>query len=127
MTLRVRALTSGADGALYGGNDYSFGHGAVDFYADERETVGQIVLTRLRLWEGEWFVDTSDGTPYETQVLGTGTQGRRDMAIQERILGSPGVVRIAAYSSSFDGATRTFTISGTTIDTIFGQVAFVAP
>ena len=37
--------------------DYAFGRGGADMHADTPEAVGQAVLTRLRLFAGEWFVD----------------------------------------------------------------------
>ena len=36
--------------------DYAFGRGGADMHADTPEAVGQAVLTRLRLFAGEWFV-----------------------------------------------------------------------
>ena len=43
--------------------DYAFGRGGADMHADTPEAVGQAVLTRLRLFAGEWFVDLKEGTP----------------------------------------------------------------
>ncbi len=99
--------------------DYSLGSGA-DFLSNSPEAVAQAVLTRLRLWLGEWFVDTSDGTPYLTEILGKRKGGKNpDGAIRQRILGTTGVTEITDYSSSFDGSTRKFTVSAT-ITTDYG-------
>ena len=43
--------------------DYAFGRGGADMHADTPEAVGQAVLTRLRLFAGDWFVDLKDGRP----------------------------------------------------------------
>lgn len=99
--------------------DYVFGAGSSEFLVNSPEAVGQAVLTRLLLMQGEWFLDTSEGTPYSTQILGTGTQALYDQAIQQRILGTPDVLRIDSYASVLDDQ-RNLTVS-CTITTQFGQ------
>lgn len=100
--------------------DYTIGTGA-DFYVDSPEAVAQAVLTRLRLWRGEWFVDTRDGTPWMEEILGKRVRTRSpDAAIKQRILGTEGVTEILSYSSSFDGNTRRMKVDAT-IATRYGQ------
>lgn len=82
--------------------DFIFGQGAAEFLVDSPAAVAQAVHTRLRLSKGEWFLDTTDGTPYATEILGAGTQSLYDSAIKGRVLGTPGVTSIDAYSSSLD-------------------------
>jgi len=106
--------------------DCSFGQGQANFYVDQVEGVAQAVATRLKLNLGEWFLDTTDGTPFDTQVLGKYTQASYDAAIQARILGTPGVTGITAYSSSFNGQTRTLTITAT-ISTAYGSTTITVP
>jgi hypothetical protein len=108
------------------GGDYSFGHGPADFYVDQPEAVAQLVLTRLGLWLGEWFLDTSDGTDWNAKVLGRRTEGTRDAVIQARTLQTPGVKEITSYSSSLDRNTREFSVNAL-INTIFGQVTISGP
>lgn len=99
--------------------DYVLG-GQSAFLINSPETVAQAVLTRLKLWRGEWFVDTRDGTPYLQQILGERRVGRNpDAAIRARILGTEGVREIVDYSSQFDGDTRRLVFSAT-ISTIYG-------
>src|SRR6516225_7250685 len=81
--LRVRKMTS--DG------DYIWGHQQNDFWLNAPDGVAQAVLTRLRLFVGEWYLDVTDGTPWTTQVLDKYTQDQYDAAIRDRILGTPGV------------------------------------
>lgn len=88
--------------------DYVVG---VPFLVDSPELVAQLIRTRLRLWQGEWFADTSEGTPYLTDVLGERYLKNPDAAIRQRILGTPGVTELVAYSSSFDGSSRKFTVN----------------
>lgn len=81
------------------------------FYTNTPQAVAQAVLTRLKLWLGEWFIDTTDGTPYLTQVLGTRLGKAPDAAIKSRILGTPGVTQLISYNSSFTGSTRVLTVT----------------
>lgn len=98
--------------------DYTLGTGA-DFYRDQPEAVAQAVGTRLKLWTGEWFLDKTEGTPYN-QILGKSDPLTRDALLKERILGTAGMQAIDDYSSDFNGDARRFTVSAT-IDTIYGQ------
>lgn len=91
------------------------------FHVNTPAAVGQAVKTRLRLFMGEWFLDHKEGLNM-ANILGVRTQATRDIEIQQRILGTPGVKAIADYSSSIVNLkTRAFTVN-TTIDTIYGVV-----
>lgn len=97
-----------------------FGAGRSDYLSDSPETVGQRVETRLSLFTGTWFTDTSDGTPYDTQLLGERTKAIYDAMVRRRILRTPGVIQIAEYDSQINVDTRKVTIKAT-IDTIYGR------
>lgn len=99
--------------------DYTFGQGVKNFLINTPVTVGQAILTRLRLLTGEWFLDTSEGTPYATQVQGKNTGGTRDTAIRNRILGTEGVTSIASYSSELT-PDRKFNVNAV-VNTVYGQ------
>lgn len=99
--------------------DYVFGRGAGNFYKDQPEAVGQAVKTRLGLILGEWFLDITQGTPYNSQILGAGKIGLYDRAIQDVIINTQGVTGLVAYSSQVDPNTRAATVSAT-IDTAYG-------
>lgn len=113
-TIRYRQLTSSGD--------YRFGGGAV-FLVDSPDAVRQAILTRLKLGVGDWFLDLDEGTDYRGSILGYGTQGTRDLEIQDRILGTPGVLEIVSYESVVDAVKRSFTVSAT-VSTVFGQTTF---
>lgn len=98
--------------------DYTFGHSQTDFLVDSPEAVAQAILTRLNLSTGEWFLNTSDGTPMD-QILGTGHQTTFDQAIKDRILNTPGVIGITSYFSTIDSVVRSIRISAT-VDTLYG-------
>ena len=89
-------------------------------HADTPEAVGQAVLTRLRLFAGEWFVDLKEGTPYVPGVLGKHTQDTYDPVFRERILDTEGVTGIVSYASSFDGETRKLSVRAV-IGTVYGE------
>ncbi|QEE24532.1 hypothetical protein CS053_08470 [Rhodanobacter glycinis] len=105
--------------------DYTFGNSSADFYIDEPEAVSQAVQTRLELFTGEWFLDTSDGTPWNTDVLGKNTSASYDMVIKERILGTPGVMSIDSYSSTLDRNTRNLAVAAT-VTTQYGKTTVQA-
>jgi hypothetical protein len=107
--------------SLDANGDYVVG---LSFLSNSPATVAQAVLTRLKLWRGEWFLDTSDGTPWRQDILGR-PNGNPDVFIKQRILGTPGVTSIVTYSSTYSGPTRQFTVSGT-LDTLYGVTSFVA-
>lgn len=100
--------------------DYTFGQQATNFYVDVPEAVAQAVKTRLGLIQGEWFLDTTIGTPYNSQILGAGMVSKYDAAIQDVILNTIGVNRIVSYASQVDPSSRAATVT-CTIDTIYGQ------
>jgi hypothetical protein len=80
--------------------DFTFGQSSNNYYLNTPAGVGQLVLTRLLLFTGEWFINITDGTPWMTQILGYNTQATRDRAIKARILDTQGVVSILNYSST---------------------------
>jgi hypothetical protein len=99
--------------------DMTFGHQQQNFYRDQPEAVAQAVLTRLKLWAGEWFLDQSDGTPYQQAALGMRTQQSLDPAMRARILQTPGVLSLDLFSLFLDPNARHISI-GATITTIYG-------
>jgi hypothetical protein len=109
--MRVRALDANGD--------MTFGAGAQNFLVDSPQAVLQCVLTAMKLWQGEWFLDTTAGIPWNTQVLGADTQPLYDNAIRTAIRAVQGVTGISSYSSSFNPSTRVLTVS-VTITTQFG-------
>lgn len=101
--------------------DYIFGGGIANFFIDTPEAVAQAIGTRLRLDQGDWFLDISDGTAWRTGVLGNRTSSTRDAILRARILDTPGVNNIISYSSTFDPNTRKFSVQ-VAVNTIFGPV-----
>jgi len=101
--------------------DYTFGQGTANFWINQANGVAQSVQTRLGLWEGEWFLDNTEGTPYAQQILGYNTKSLYDMALKARILATQGVSSIDNYSSSFNPVTRALTVDALSIVTIYSK------
>lgn len=108
--MKVRKLTASGD--------YRLGHGDRDFHVDTAEGVAQNVMTRLALWQGQWFIDTSEGTPWLQRILGK--HNAVDTVIKTRILDTPGVISISEYESILNPDTRSMTVTAT-LETEYGQ------
>lgn len=100
--------------------DMCFGAQQADFLRDSPEAVAQAVLTRLRLWVGEWFLDTSAGTPWQQAGLGVGKSRTVEPMVRARILDTEGVTGIESMSMDFEPNSRTAMIDAT-ITTAYGQ------
>lgn len=109
--MRVRKVDANGDYVLTGtGNDY---------YIDNAQAVAQLIQDALQLFSGEWFLDTSVGMPWRTEVLGKYTAATYDTVIKEQILSTDGVQAITSYSSTYNPATRSLTVN-VTVETIYG-------
>ena len=82
--------------------DYNFGSQLASFLVDSPETVAQAILTRLQLFRGEWFPDTSVGAPTLEAAFGEGASGAYDREVQTIILETPGVLEFVSYYSFMD-------------------------
>lgn len=110
---------------LSASGDYQIGQGQANFLINTPATVAQAVQTRLFLIAGEWFLDTTTGVPYSTEIFGYGTEATRDIAIQEIILETQGVTEITDYASTFNPTTRKFSVAAT-INTQYGPTTITA-
>jgi hypothetical protein len=100
--------------------DMVFGNQQADFYRDKPEAVAQAVWTRLRLWVGEWFIDVTEGTPYQQAALGTNKSKTIEPAIRARILGTEGVTSIESFDMIVDPDNRVTSIYAV-INTAYGS------
>jgi hypothetical protein len=74
---------------------------------------------------GEWFVDVTDGTPWNTEVLGERTQQTRDVVVRDRVNTTPNVTAMTAYQSQMDVNQRTWTAT-MAVATAYGAVILQA-
>lgn len=98
-----------------------FGNGQADFLTNSPEAVAQAVETTLRLWLGEWYLNTNDGTPWLEGVFGYNSQEEADQTLIQTVLGVQGVQDITNWQSSVDPVTRKYTSVSATLDTIYGK------
>ena len=98
----------------------TFGNSQLNFLQNSPPTVGQVVMTYMKLWLGEWYLDTSQGVPYPLGILGKYTQAEADSMIQDQILSVQGVTEISSYSSTINPVTRSLRVT-VTINTLYGQ------
>ena len=115
-TITVRAL--GAN------NDPLEGQGRANFISD-LDAVAQIIRTRLLLFEGEWWEDVTEGTPWWQKILGFGGAGRNQQTIAlligRRIAGSPFVISLSNVAFAYDPSTRQFQYQAA-VKTAFGTL-----
>jgi len=111
-TILVRALDQNGDPMRGGG---------LNNFLTDLDVVAQIVETRLKLLQGEWFLNTADGTPLFQSLLGHATTIQAVATIlRSRILGTPYVTGIAGFAFSYatDGRALNFSAQ---VNSIFGQ------
>lgn len=100
--------------------DMQFGNGTANFYKDTPEAIAQNIYTRLKLWLGEWYLDTDEGTDWLGKCLGKNSMDSALLEIKQRILGTTGVNSIQNFSASIEPTSRKLTITGT-VNTIYGD------
>lgn len=90
------------------------------------ERVKQNLDIKLKLWRGEWFLDTEFGTPYLESILGKQlTLSGVLAALRKSILEVKDVRKITSFTYEFNNSTRKLTIEFTA-DTPFGLVEVTA-
>jgi len=123
-------------GRLHGGSLYDLKMVNGDFVLtdDSGATTGaatngilQQLVTRLRWFLGEWFLNVDGGTPWLQQILRHDADPSTvDALLQEVILGTPGVLVLTAYSGEANLAKRTYRVSFT-VKTTAGVVSYTLP
>jgi len=79
---------------------------------DETEEIAQMLRTRLKLYRGEWFLNTGEGVPWLQEILGkTNTKNGIESIIKDQILQTPGVKSLEEFSSEINTATRQLNVS----------------
>lgn len=99
--------------------DYTFGRGDNTWLINSPEAVAQAVKTRFLLWRGQWFLDTSAGTPWVQSVLGKQRPEAYNLAIRKHLLETNGVNSIISFDTTLNTSSRRVIFTAT-IDTIYG-------
>lgn len=105
--------------------DYTFGQGDNTWLINSPEAVAQAIKTRFELWRGQWFLDTTEGTPWIQSVLGKQRPETYNLAIRQRILETRGVNSITDFSTTINSDTRRVTFTAT-IDTLYGTTTLTS-
>lgn len=110
---------------LSASGDVLWGQGQANFLSD-LPAVAQVVLTRLRLFQGEWWAATNDGLPLWQSILGQSGSPQNlqqiELLISQRIRGAPYVVSTSQVLTSYNSASRGPYKYSATVNTIFGQM-----
>lgn len=105
--------------------DYTFGRGDDTWLINSPEAVAQAIKTRFELWYGQWFLDTTEGTPWIQSVLGKQNPEVYSLAIRQRILETKGVNAITAFNTTVDTSTRRVTFTAT-VETLYGTTTLTS-
>lgn len=90
------------------------------------DRVRQNLLIKLRLWTGEWFLDTEFGTPYLESILGKDLSLNGALAaLKTSILEVADVSDITAFTHAFDRSARKLTVNFE-VATPFGLIRMTA-
>jgi hypothetical protein len=104
--------------------DPMYGHGDADFISDI-DAVAQIILTKLRLFQGEWWENLAEGTPMFQSILGVPGAGKHPQTIslilKTRIEQVDWVTGVSDITTSYDATSRAFAFTAT-VQTIFGPL-----
>ncbi|HGJ5883964.1 hypothetical protein [Arsenophonus sp.] len=104
-------------------SDYSFGQGDNTFLTNTPDAVALAIKTRLSLWQGQWFLDSEEGTPWLQSVLGKPYLDAYGMTIKQRILDTQGVTTLSDFNVNQNSTTRKLTITAT-VKTQYGETSF---
>jgi len=81
-------------------------------FTSEQKEIAQTVVTRLKLFLGEYFRDITDGTSWFQDILGKGQSlDVRDAVIKRRVLQTSGVLSIFEFNTDFDLQERKYSVS----------------
>jgi hypothetical protein len=90
------------------------------------QAVAQAILTRLKLFQGEWWENLSLGLPMFQTILGQLASARglqaMQLAVQQVILGTPNVTNITSMDVQFDDNTCRLQITAV-VQTAFGEAS----
>lgn len=96
---------------------------ALQNFLTDINAVAQIIATRLKLLEAEWYENTSDGTPLFQSLLGNATTlSAVSLVLRQRILSTPYVTGINSFSLEYGSSGRAYSFQAS-VQTQFGPVS----
>lgn len=80
------------------------------------DAIGQNQKTNLKMYFGEWFLDTEIGVPWFQAILGKGSNPAVvDALLKNAIANTPGTISIEDFSLDLDETTRELTLEYETL------------
>lgn len=94
-------------------------------FLDGAERVRQHIDVKLKLWQGEWFLDTEFGTPYLASILSKQISlAAAVAALKASILAVDGVQTITRFDYTFNRSARDLDVSFDVL-TPFGNLSII--
>lgn len=91
--------------------DISATAGKINLLSTVQEAVVQRLNTKLKTFTGEWFLNTTYGTPYRQQLIGKGLSiQERDALLIDLINDDPDVQRIVYFQSDYTSNNRRYSV-----------------
>lgn len=92
------------------------------------DSVIQFTMQRLRLFLGEWFMNTQDGVPWYQQILvKNADKATVDGLLRDCILATPGVTALLSFQSTQDRSKRIMTVSFTILTAMGKRLSSSVP
>lgn len=104
--------------------DWTFGRGR-ESYATRSECVRQKVLTRLRSFKNDWFMNTDDGIDWLGNMARRGTRTKLESEIRSCILQTGGVKQLTVFTTQYEPKNRKLRVAATYLD-IYGNSSEVS-
>lgn len=96
--------------------------GSLNDFVSDVDAVAQILATRIKLLQGELFLNVNDGTPLFQKLLGHGITSRAvALILRQRILSTPYVTGITSIQVTYAIPGRSFAFAAS-VQTQFGPV-----
>jgi hypothetical protein len=74
---------------------------------DDIDAIRQVIITKIKLYLGEWFKDVSLGVPWIQQIFRKGTSlGQVQSILIDEILSVEGATEMKKFEMDFDAKTR---------------------
>ena len=109
-----------------GSNDLHLDEGGSLAVVTDASTVAQHVRQRLMTYRGEWFLDTTAGVPWLTDLMGKAYDpALAEAVLKAEVLATDGVAAIESFSIGFRGDVRELSIRDVTVRTMYDEVVSV--
>lgn len=89
------------------------------------DAIRQNATQRLKIYQGEFFLDLTEGTPFYQSILGKRVDiFLIDQILQERIIDTPGIISLDEFELDYDASLRRLRVSSFKARAFDGVVDF---